>query len=810
MWQAASKFPGWLRRAVLMAMLPALAFQSVPSRGATGTPEQSGLQLRAGTVLAADIDLGLGRAAIDMLQVVLFDRPIDDAALQLLSQTGVHVHGYLPDHALLIEADAAQVQTVRLHPHVRGVGPFQAAWRQEPGLARDESSGTEYVLRLVPSIDDSVIVNAMDTAGARRITSQRTPEALYVRLMATSAQLQTLLALPGLLWVQPYRPMRSLNAQAAQVIGVPAMRSRFGLYGQGQIVAVADSGLDTGSVSNVHPDFSGGRIVAGYCLGRPSPCDWSDDDGHGTHVAGSLLGNGTASGANPGSNTYGSADAGIAPKARLVMQSIGDSGGGLEGIPLDWGDLLRSAHAVGARVHNDSWGSQTGNAGNRYGGYDINAVQADQALWNLKDLLVTVAAGNSGIDQNRDGVVDTDSVTSPGTAKNVLTVGASENNYPAYAGSYGGEDFAAPISTDRIGNDTNGLAGFSSRGPTDDGRIKPELVAPGTYVRSVLSRVAPGANCSAPGYANCYVRSSGTSMSAPMVAGTAALVREWLANQRLIAAPSAALIKALLLNGARDIAPGQYGSGAFREIPPSRPNVMSGWGRLDLGETIAPAAPAEVWFTDQASGLRTGRVTEFAIRIGTPKGVLSLLHDDASLAPAAVLTTTTPTQTSTPSSTPTQTPTATSTSTATRTATATPTRTPTPTVTPVAPGKLSITLVWTDYPALESAARALVNDLDLEVVAPSGATYRGNAGVYAPNSPCLRADGHDRCNNAESVFLANAENGVWRVRVKGYQVPQGTRQPFALTVRGNYAHTPVPAVIPNAKRYFLPVVNFAD
>jgi uncharacterized protein YfaP (DUF2135 family) len=102
------------------------------------------------------------------------------------------------------------------------------------------------------------------------------------------------------------------------------------------------------------------------------------------------------------------------------------------------------------------------------------------------------------------------------------------------------------------------------------------------------------------------------------------------------------------------------------------------------------------------------------------------------------------------------------------------------------------------------AAKALVNDLDLEVLAPDGSTlYYGNAGVYS-GGQCLRNGKSDACNNAESVLLSSAPSGLYRVRVKGFNVPQGVRQPFAITVSGNYAHTPAPTS-PGNKRNYLPV-----
>ncbi len=96
----------------------------------------------------------------------------------------------------------------------------------------------------------------------------------------------------------------------------------------------------------------------------------------------------------------------------------------------------------------------------------------------------------------------------------------------------------------------------------------------------------------------------GTSMATPLTAGAATLVREWLTEMRGFSNPSAALMKAVLINGATDLSPGQYTSP--QEIPAQRPNNVSGWGRVNLPESIDPPAPRQVWLRDYTAGLSTG------------------------------------------------------------------------------------------------------------------------------------------------------------------------------------------------------------
>jgi hypothetical protein len=148
-------------------------------------------------------------------------------------------------------------------------------------------------------------------------------------------------------------------------------------------------------------------------------------------------------------------------------------------------------------------------------------------------------------------------------------------------------------------------------------------------------------------------------------------------------------------------------------------------------------------------------------------------------------------------STPTKTPTPTRTPTvpaSTPTHTPTPTRTPTvpastPTKTPTGPppvnaGPLRIILAWTDYPGSLSAAKALVNNLDLEVIAPDGTHYYGNAGLYGAGNSCLRDGKWDKCNNVEGVLIPVSKVGEYTVIVHGVNIPQGP-QPFALAAFGD-------------------------
>ncbi len=411
-----------------------------------------------------------------------------------------------------------------------------------------------------------------------------------VRLVVKVRRLADLARVDEVRHVEEVFPRKLQNGVARQVLRVPEGTSLAGGEGAGEVVAVADTGFDKGSTTDVHPAFKG-RVKKLYALGRPGRKD--DPDGHGTHVAGSVLGDGQ-------SGTEG-AVRGTAPKAKLVLQSILDQNNGLGGLPNDLNDLFKRPYTTDlARIHTNSWGS----VGN-FGVYDQQAQEVDQFAHEHRDILICFAAGNEGIDRDGNGRIDPNSVTPPGTAKNCLTVGACENNRPNLAVTYGQgwpSDFPAnPIKNDKLADNPEGIVAFSGRGPLRDGRIKPDVVAPGTFILSTRSRVtqSQGWGLSAD---PLYMFEGGTSMATPLVAGCVANVRAFLRKIHKLKKPSGALLKALIVNGARDLL-GQYSPTEAGPIP----NNSEGFGRVDLQAVVGPYGVGEtVVFFDEGPSLDAG------------------------------------------------------------------------------------------------------------------------------------------------------------------------------------------------------------
>ncbi|MEN6583728.1 MAG: S8 family serine peptidase [Armatimonadota bacterium] len=549
--------------------------------------------------------------------LVALKGPVIDADKQALLDAGAEIVEYIPDFTFLVRVDHSRVFNLKKLPCVKWVGLFKSAYKSKDDLSSVGES-RQYIVALFPGQAMDRIVRK---AGARKIECENGESGGRCRVLANGVQLSHLAESGAVAWIEPYVQPILCNKAAGVILGVPEVRQDLGLYGSGQLVGVADAGLDTGDTSTISPDFAN-RIQKTYALRRPN--EWGDLNGHGTHVVGSLLGSGALSGSAPASHSYDASFAGVAPEANLVFQSIGDDGQFVFP-PLHLSDLFQPVYDDGVRVHSDSWGSTA------HGEYSTYSSEVDQFVWDHKDFTVVFAVGNEGEDKNQNGVIDKDSLYAPSTAKNCIAVGASENNclVGGYQSGYGvtWSYPAAPIKYDLMSNNIDGLAAFSGRGPTDDGRIKPDICAPGTNIiscRAHTSGISTGWGI----YDNNYMYWGGTSMATPQVSGAAALVREYYQKEKSTN-PTAALVKATLINSAKDMSPGQYGSGSARELN-SVPDSSQGWGRLNVRDALCPDPPKVNEFVDETTGISTGAYRDYQFTIidaSVPLGVTLVWTD---------------------------------------------------------------------------------------------------------------------------------------------------------------------------------------
>jgi subtilisin family serine protease len=664
---------------------------------------------------------------------------------------GAELLEYIPDFAFKARMNPGQARKVAEQDAVSWVGIFQPAFKLRPGML-DAESEQLYRVRVHRGAEAALARSQVLATGARLFGGSG--ESFVVR--ADAAQLEAMARVLDVGWIERFEFRQKHNEYAGAIVGANTSHAN-GYDGSGQTVAVADTGLGTGTASGAHPSIDPGRIVTIHdrvgVSDDPSCYVVSDDgahdvaSGHGTHVAVSAVGAGNAIGVGEGT----------APGAKLVFQAVENlvqfqglcslslaNDYYLFGIPYDIRELFQQAYDDGARVHSDSWGSPN------LGQYDIDSFYVDDFIWNHPDMTIAYSAGNSGDDFDYDGYADTAVISgpnerhylsTPATAKNLITVGASENdrqgNYdcdPVATNCEGVNDIfwygwawplefgIGPIAGDLTAGNAEQMAGFSSRGPTHDNRIKPDIVAPGTWILSGYSDMYQEFYDPAPNPATGrwqsggwfdpmdaeYKYFGGTSMSTPLVAGGAAVVRQYYqVNDNHNA--SAALVKATLINSAVDLLDENNDDFDDNDIP--IPNNHEGWGRMDLDR----ATDGSHVYEDEAAGIGTGGSMTYQYTV---------------------------------------------------TGSATPFR---------------VSLVWSDFPSSETASSNLVNDLDLQVVAPGGQAYSGN--VFAAGWSQTGGSA-DRTNNLENVYIAAPAVGQWRVTVSGYNVPNGP-QPFALVVDGD-------------------------
>ncbi len=559
--------------------------------------------------------------AVDGYYLVQFEGPITPADREALSSAGVRIFDYVPDFAFLVKMEDTVRDAVAALPQVRWVGAYRPEYRIAPELAEIAAQPAIETLstRQAPFSATVVVFGGEELApivaqieALGGTVTDRSPGERNSKLHVTISPhlLDALAAIPGVYWVERAPQWQLYNDEAVDVMGVREVWNTHGLRGAGQVVGVCDSGLDQGSASPgaLHDDFEDGsgssRVTAIYDLAGDGTNDVNS--GHGTHVAGSVLGNGAMSGANPATHIYpDTAYVGVAPEAQLVFQATESNVSKDLILPGDLAVLFEQAAAHDVKIHTNSWGSDDS------GAYSSYSQDVDEYVWNHKDFTILFAAGNAGIDTNTDGVVDPGSIGSPATAKNAISVGATENNRPSLSSIWGSGNFPVdPIYSDRLADDVNGMAAFSGRGPTDDGRTKPDIVAPGTYIISTRSADIDSESNGWGSVDANYMYMGGTSMATPLVAGASTLIREYYTNEGI--SPSAALIKATLVNGAVDIYPGQYGTGTGQELATTRPTHVAGWGRVNLENSLFPTAPRNVAYVDEANGLTTGQTRVYS------------------------------------------------------------------------------------------------------------------------------------------------------------------------------------------------------
>lgn len=669
--------------------------------------------LRVPENLRADADPGT--------YIVQAAAQIDDAFRRRVALSGARIISYIPVNAVLVQADPAAATLLADAAEVGAILVNEPLFKLEPVLAvRALASMPAPPEVMLTVIDGERSVAAAEALGARVAARQRGPFGELVVFETDGKDLLGPLArLPGVTLLESVERRQVSNDRAGAILGSSTdftnKTSTLGLTGAGVLVNINDTGVD-----KTHPDLAG-RVFA------QDPISFQDVVGHGTHVAGTIAGNGAMSGtvAFAQGSVTNAGFMGKAPRAKLFVMPID-----LETGPLISDEFLQETFArtniamtgrSNAPISNNSWGyPRSMEYTSISASYDAAVRDALPTVPGDQPILYVFAAGNEGGGGNNGLGGAAGSVTAPGNAKNVVSVGSLESarflTNTVVTDTDGlvlkadnvvipGRDYnptnEANITNIIFGVETDTdyeVSGFSSRGNVgigtegDFGRFKPDVVAPGSWILSTRSSLwrleneIPSDFDEFPVYQDLadevgpwYRYESGTSMAAPAISGLLAQLQEYYEIKQQNRIPPEGY-KAILINSSRS------GNQLYNPDPRGAINY-TGWGEPNLNRAINSG------FTDDGQKLNgfvnastgatnsqligfpiVGRSNELGLATGDSRSYRIKLNN--------ILATNYP---------------------------------------------IRLTLAWTDPPGNPLAAIKLVNDLDLVVTNEStGEFYLGN------------------------------------------------------------------------------------
>jgi hypothetical protein len=544
-------------------------------------------------------------APVKQTRIVQLPGPIKNTWVEALQTTGVEIIGYVPNNAYIVRGDELGLARVagldagtdwdEARP-IRWMGRLPAIQKLDPAftdgmLVGASQTSVDVEIELIDSSDSANAIGFINNA-ASAFNSEPRRFLNFVILSVTlrSGQLLEIASLDQVLFVGPAPHFQLQDERSSQIVagnltadsvqpsgpGYMSWLSANGLNNQSDFVLdITDSGLDKGTTTPHHPDFFDSalhsRVV--YCLNYATDGLIDDRTGHGTMVASIAAGLGSTAREDALGYMYG---LGVDPAVSLGSSRIFDENGKLPP-QLSFTAVVSAAYGGGARITNNSWG----NSSNAYDSvtqeYDSLVRDAQPLVPGNQQMLVVFSAGNFGPGR----------IGSPATAKNVISVGASENYRPEGFDSCN-LDGGGNIGPDGADNALDILR-FSSGGPTADGRAKPDICAPGTHVYGAASTASGFFGqglCAGPGVyqppdQSLYTWSSGTSFAAPHTSGAASLVRRFFVSHNLLGdnrPPSPAMTKAYLINSASYMT----GENAGGDLPGQR----QGWGLVNLSRAF--------------------------------------------------------------------------------------------------------------------------------------------------------------------------------------------------------------------------------
>lgn len=432
------------------------------------------------------------RAGPDPGAYIVQTRDLTPEQLQLrINRAGGSIVAYVPNNAYLVHGTPAVAERLRADPAIAAVLPYEPYFKLDAELLARAIAGKPLIggrqlnALLFPDAEAAGI-EALRTLGAQVLSRSVSPFGPVYTIRVPTNALVAVAHIPAVQWIAPVRTRMPANDLSRVRLGVAPDTTTTTNYtiggleltGEGVRVAVVDSGIDV-----THPDLAGRVIPLNAGAG-------TDISGHGTHVAGIIA----SSGQHSPSNVIGSvAGADFRGKAhRTTLYSIRAIGSDSGLLPDAW--LQEAVARTNALISNNSWYYAGANS------YDMAAASYDAAV---RDALPEVPGSQpvvfvfpasdagSGNDNGLSGLPD--SIMSPATAKNVITVGALEQprNIEVEIPT-GGE--TNTISFLGSSNSDSEVAAYSGRGnvgywfESDYGRFKPDVVAPGSWVVSTRSQ----------------------------------------------------------------------------------------------------------------------------------------------------------------------------------------------------------------------------------------------------------------------------------------------------------------------------------
>ena len=530
--------------------------------------------------------------------IVQFDKTANDEMLSRLRKRGVEVLQYVPNRAFYVYASAGAASNALDDPDVRWVGRLLPEHKIPPVLAeqirtaKGSSSLPANIAPLQMASDRNAVfdiavfkredLNAvsarieLSTGGVvRNVIDLPGNFFNIVRVEASPDTIASAANVEGIFRIDAWSRPVAEDERAAQIVAGNYISTtaisgpgydpltQFGVDGTGVTLSVVDDGVGI-------PGDGGFYITSSNAVNGPLRGASSGASGHGHLNASIIAGNTPFSSLDANGYNFG---LGVAPKSHIINIPLLRPGyAGTEANTVNDTLVTVGPNGVPGFISNNSWGNGTnGNSYDSFAAQYDGFVRDASSTASIDPLLIVFSAGNSG----------TLGLTRPKVSKNTISVGNLEN-----------------VRTELLGtaNNIDDLDSSSSIGPAADGRIKPDISAPGTAITGGRSGTDPLF-----GNIDTYHRwSIGTSHAAPQVAGAAALFTQFWKQTHSGVNPSPALVKAALINGAVDV--NGVSTGA------ARPNGYEGWGRVNLKNVLnTGAAVTYINETDSINGTGAGR-----------------------------------------------------------------------------------------------------------------------------------------------------------------------------------------------------------